>query len=64
MTRLDYVKVWDLRAAGFGCIVTLLRVGHAPEEVCIDLSLERAESLARELATRHQCKWSTSAGWY
>jgi len=62
MTRLDYIKVWDLRASGFGCAVTLFHLGHPPEEVCANLSLEKAESLARELATRHQCKWSTSAG--
>jgi len=64
MGRLDYIKVWDLRTCGFGCVVTLFHLGHKPEEVCADLSLERAESLARELAARRQCKWSTSAGRY
>jgi hypothetical protein len=62
VTRLDYIKVWDLRDSEFGCVVTLFHMGHAPEVVCANLSLEKAESLARELATRHQCKWSTS-GW-
>jgi hypothetical protein len=45
-------------------MVTLFHRGHAPEELCANLTLEKAESLARELATQRRCRWSTSAVQY